>query len=454
MGKTYLETIVEYFHSYNVQDIDAQSLHQAKRCLIDYLGCSIYAAKHDCCPGLLDLIADMGPGKGMASIWGKPELTSPALAAFANAARTSNIELDDCSAIGASVHPGVYVWSAALAAWENSGANVEDVLRAVVFGYDVCLRMGLMATDKVRELGLHGPGLVGGLGAAATAGLLYGLNIEQLHNALALTASLLPVCPFVSFLEGADAKDFYGGWGAYLGMIAVEGAKKGLTGPAHILDGPKSLNAIFAGQKGTDVKPGEHFFINDTSFKEFSACHSVHPAMTVILDLQAKHSIDPQQIAEITVATYPYSYELDQGVGAELNPSSARLSLSYTVAYALIEGRLSPDAFTPEKLRDDRYLALRNRVIVKKYDAYGTGPFGIRGSIVTIRMRDGSVIRGETDAPRWKDAPSDAALVEKYRTLTADAITKEEQQFVVDFVFAIEKQDSLQPLVRVLRGVR
>ncbi|NLW16257.1 MAG: MmgE/PrpD family protein [Firmicutes bacterium] len=170
MGKTYLQDLVEYFHGYKVEDIDARSLHQVKRALIDYLGCSIYAAKHDCCPELLALIMAMGQGEGTASIWGQPQLVAPALAAFANGARTSNIELDDCSGIGASVHPGVYVWSAAFAAYEHTGAAVSDVLRAVVFGYDICLRLGLMATDKVRELGLHGPGLVGGLAAAATAG--------------------------------------------------------------------------------------------------------------------------------------------------------------------------------------------------------------------------------------------------------------------------------------------
>lgn len=453
MGNTYLQDLVDYFHSYSVEDIDAESLHKVKRSLIDYLGCTIYAAKHDCCPETLALIRAMGQGEGTASIWGQSERVLPALAAFANGARTSNIELDDCSGIGASVHPGVYVWSAALAAWEHTGANVQDVLRAVVFGYDICLRLGLLATAKVRELGLHGPGLVGGLAAAATAGLIYGLNPQQLHHALALAGSLLPVCPFVSFLEGADAKDFYGGWGAYLGLIAVQGAKQGLTGPLQILDGPKSLKAIFAGDKGMDVQPGAHFFINDISFKEFPACYSVHPAMTVVLDLLDQHPIDPAQIEGVMVATYPYSYELDQGVGADLNPSSARLSLSYTVAYTLLEGRLSPEAFTPKKLQDERYLALREKVKVERHDAYGTGPFARRGSIVSIHLKDGSVIQGETDAPRWKVPPADEELIGKFRALTHDTLSAEKQQFLVDFVFKLEEQTSLAPLISCLREI-
>ncbi len=451
MGNNYLQDLVGYFHSYKAQDIDAETLRQVKRTLIDYLGCSIYAAKHDCCPQLLNLIKSMGRGEGTTSIWGEREKVLPALAAFANGARTSNIELDDCSGIGASVHPGVYVWSAALAAGEHMEAAVADVLPAVVFGYDICMRLGLMATAKVRDLGLHGPGLVGGLAAAATAGMIYGLSPEQLQHALALAGSLLPLCPFVSFIEGADAKDFYGGWGAYLGLVAVEGAKQGLTGARGILDGPKSLKAIFADDRAADAPPGSHLYINDISFKEFPACYSVHPAMTVVLDLVEHHPIDPDQIQEVLVDTYPYSYDLDKGVGDDLNPSSARLSLSYTVAYALIEGCLSPEAFTPEKLRDERYLTLRKKIKVTKNEAYGAGPFGRRGCIISIRFQNGALIQGETDAPRWKVPPADDQLVDKFRTLTQGALTPEKQQLLLDFVWQLEKQTGLEPLLKCLR---
>lgn len=453
MANDYLLDIVEYFHGYKFEDIDSGALQQVKRGLLDYLGCSIYAAKHDSCPGLMELIAEMAPAKGVASVWAEQELTSPALATFANAARTSNIELDDGSGIGASVHPGVYVWSAALAAWEHTDASVNDVIRAVVFGYDVCLRMGLLATDQVRELGLHGPGLVGGLAAAATAGLVSGLNVEQLYNAISITASLLPVCPFISFLEGADAKDFYGGWGAYLAWTAVAAAEKGLTGPARILDGPKSLSAIFAGKKGKDVAPGAHFYIKDASFKEFPACYSVHPAMGLILDLQAKHDFKPEQITSVSVAAYPYAYELHQGVGPEMNPSSARLSLSYTVAYMLIEGELSPAAFTPENIRSAKYQALGEKITVKRHDAYGAGPFAVRGTIIEIQLLDGTVIKGETSGARWSTPPSDDELINKFSSLVVDALDEAEQQFLIDFVFNLDQQTTLQALIDLLRDI-
>jgi len=239
MEKSYFRGLAEFFHSYTFLDIDAATLHQVKRSLVNYLGGSIYTASHQSCNTLLDLIRELDPGKGEAYVWANKHSVTPLIAAFSNAARLSSLELNDGTK--ASAHPGIYVWSSVLATYQQYPTSVKDVIRAVVFGYDVCTRMALLSIERIRELGLHNPGFVGGLGAVAAAGLVRGLSVDQLCNAFGITAALLPLCPFVSFVEGADSKDLYGGWGAYLGMFAVEAAIRGLTGPEAILHGVKAL---------------------------------------------------------------------------------------------------------------------------------------------------------------------------------------------------------------------
>lgn len=437
----YISQLAGYFAGCRAEDFDEETRHQVRRCLLDYLGCAVFAAEHRCSQEFMELIAKLGPGEGKASVWGSKEKLSPMLAAFANAVRTSSIEMDDCSGIGASVHPGVYVMSSALAMWESQGAAEEDFIRAVVCGYDVCMRMGLLATEKVRELGLHGPGLVGGIAAAAAAGILKGLSAEKLYHALCITASLVPVCPFTSFMEGADAKDLYGGWGVYLGMFAVEAADLGLTGPRHILEGEKSLAWLFFGTQGIGEKPGTHFYINDISFKEFSACHSVHPAMTAIRQLLDEQPLDTDQIKRVVVRTYPYSYALNEGVKEPLNSSSARLSLAFTTSVALLEGELSPTAFLPEGLSDERYLRLSKKVKVEKNDGYGDGPFSIRGTGVTVYMEDGTVYEKEVTGSRWDQPPCDQELTRKFLILTEDGLNREEAQKVCSFAMEEGNRD-------------
>jgi 2-methylcitrate dehydratase PrpD len=445
--------ILDYFYDFPLSDVDDNAMHQLKRSLLDYLGCVVYAAAHDKCHGLVETILSLGSGTGTASVWASDRKASPGIAAFANATRTSNIELDDGSGMGASVHPGVYVWSAALAAWEDRRTPISEVLKAALFGYDVCSRMGLLATGKVRELGLHGPGLIGGLGAVATAGKLYGLTKEQLRHAFNIASTLLPLCPFVSFIQGADAKDLYGGWGVHLAFFAVEAARRGLTGPLGVLDGPKSLASLLDGEKGKDVKPGTHFYISNVAFKQYSACYSVHPAMSVVTDLTRKHNIDPSEIAEVAVATYPYSYDLSAGVRYPLNPSSGRLSLNYTVAYALYNGELPPSAFDECSLKDERYFELGKRIKVTRHNEYGEGPFGVRGCKISITMRDGTVYSGEAHGARWATPPSDEDLTGKFLSLTSGALPEDKIERLRSIAFGVDRLDSLDELTSILREV-
>lgn len=447
--RTYIQELAEYFADCRPETFTEETRHQARRCFLDYLGCAAFAGAHGCCRELVDLIGSLDGEQGKVMVWGEERTMSAPYAAFANAVRTAAIELDDCSGIGASVHPGVYVMSTVLALAQETETDEETCLKAVVFGYDICMRMGLLTTEQVRNLGLHGPGMMGGLAAAAAAGVMLGLNGKQLAQAISMTASLLPVCPFTSFMEGADAKDLYGGWGVYLGIFSAKAAARGMTGPKQVLAGEKSLSWLFAGDRGLDAGPGSHFYINDVSFKAFSACHSVHPAMSAVERLRERAVPDPAKIRHVTVSTYPYSYELNEGAREPFNASSARLSLSFTVAVALMEGELSPAAFLPDGLKDQRYLDLSRKISVEKNTSYGDGPFGIRGTKLRIEMEDGTVYEEEVTCAKWSEAPGDGELAGKFFGLTGDMLTSDEAERLRCLILE-EKPFRFEPVREIL----
>lgn len=450
---TYLHDLAEYFYNCRVSDFDEETRHQARRCLIDHIGCAVFPARYSMCEALVQQIMELVPqSPENVAVWGETAHTSAWAAAFANAVRTSNIELDDCSGIGASVHPGVYIWSSILAQAQVYHWNGSDILRGAVFGYDLCMRLGLLATAQMRDFGLHGPGFIGALGVAGSSALLLGLEPDGIENALCIAASLLPVCPFSSFMEGADSKDLYGGWGIALGIFAAQVAKRGLSGPKHILEGEKSLGKFFAGEKGLDVAPGSHFYINDISFKQFSACHSVHPAVTAVKRLLAREHFDPTEIAAVTISTYPYSYALNAGVQDPLTPSSARLCLPYTVAVTLSEGDLPPTAFFDQQIQDAKIDALRRKMEVVCNDAYGDGPFSIRGCGISIRLQDGRCLFEEATSCEWDTVPSDDALCRKFRTLAGDALTADELAQLEKTVLTFSPDSDILDITRILAG--
>ncbi|HHX29975.1 MAG TPA: MmgE/PrpD family protein [Clostridiaceae bacterium] len=450
----YYRDIAEHFMHLSFEELTDVTLQQVERSLINYAGASAFTAYEGCCDAMLDLIKNLNPaGSGKAGIWADSGSYSPLTAAFANAVRLSSLEHNDSTR--GSAHPGIYVWSAILATYEQYGASIPDLVRAVVFGYEASTRMALLAIEKVRELGLHPPGFVGALAVTSAAGLLRGLDMDQLLNAFGIAASLLPVCPFVSFVEGSDSKDLYGGWGAYLGLFAVEAASRGLTGPHTVLGGMKSLDSIFSGREGKDIPLGQPYFIDQLNIKEYAACFAVNPAVKTALALRQAHSIDYRDIESVLVDVYPYAYDLNEGVGRSYNTTSVRLSLYYTVAYALIEGALPPRAFLEDTIRDPKYRELQDRISTRRHDAYGEGPAGVRGCILEIRLKDGTALCGETDAAQSKCMMTDELMREKFDQLTAGALSPDLAAKLYALASDLREEDrDLAELTQILREIR
>lgn len=450
MTRTYWQRILDYYEALPFEALDAATVHQVKRSLLDYYGCAAYTAKHRCADGMVQLILDMS-APGEHRVLGETRRAAPAAAACANACRISNIEMDDGSGINAAVHPGLYVWTGALTAWQTRPCDMRTLIRAVVFGYDVSMRMGMLAAKSVSRYELHGPGFSGALGAVASGGMVLGLNRRQLESAFGIAGSLLPMCPFISFIKGTDSKDLYGGWGLYLAMMALEGAQRGLTGPADIFDGVKSLSAFFSDDRGKDTAMGRPYYINVIGFKEFPACLAVHPALICIQNLFGENQFQAAEIQRVVARVSPSAYKLSCGAPKQLTPTAARLSLPYTIAAALSEGALRPEAFTQERIDENRYAALMQRITIVENPEYGEEALGIRACAMTIRLRDGRELFSEARGIRWCDeGATDEGLIQKYHLLTEGVFTEQERARTLHDLMHLEEGGALPRLLSAL----
>lgn len=440
--------LLDFYRSASLRDLPEEAVRQAKRYVLDTVGCMLAAVED--CGAELAFIRDMGGG-GPCGVPGTELRLSAPQAAFAGSVLASALEMDDATSVGASVHPGCCVIPAALAAAESCGASGEDLLLAVLFGYDLCNRVGLMVTEQVRRLGLFGPGLVAPSCAAAVTGYIMGLDGERMANAFSIALSLSPLCPFSAFTDGADSKKFYTGWGVYTGVLAAGMAARGFTGPAHILEGEKSLASLFVRSRGDDLPPGDMTYALAVAFKDYSACMSVHAAMTAIEQLLREERFRPEDILSAEIETYPYACDLSR-LAETLTPVSARVSLPYAAAVMLTEGRLDPEAFTPDALRWERYLDLMARVQVRVGQEYGAGPFGKRGACVRLCLRDGREIANRVEAAKWGPSapPDDGALAAKFERITKTTVTQERREAILGEISGLEARSSLQALLALL----
>lgn len=444
----YIGSLIRHYRAVPPEELGREDLHQARRYLLDSVGCML-SSREDCRQEL-EFIRSMSPN-GECGVPGTGLRLSMALAAFGDSTLASAQEMDDLTSVGASVHPGCCVIPAALAAAERYGSSPRELLRAILLGYDLCNRLGLMATEKIRELGLYGPGLIAAPCAAAAAGMLMGLTEEQMEQGVSLALSLSPLCPFSAFTDGAGVKNLYAGWGTYLGVLASQLAQKGITGPEDILDGEKSLRGIFASSKGRDVPERDGRFARAINFKDYSGCFSIHAVMTAIETLQQREKVCPEEILSVEIGTYPYACDLDR-LTRHLTPISARTSISYTAAVMLRQGRLDPDAFRPDRLEDPQTLALMEKIRVEREESFGAGPFGKRGCKLRVRMRDGREFSCQVDAAKWtgESPAADGELRDKFRRLNEKTIKKERLEALVEMIFHIDDQEDLQGLFSLL----
>jgi 2-methylcitrate dehydratase PrpD len=454
MTKYFLDRLASLCADATYEMLPDSTIYQAKRCALDLLGCALGAMALGCNRGLADYVAGLG-GRREAPIWGSGTCVPSAHAALVNGSVAHHLELDD-GHLEAASHPGISVVPAALAVAEMTGASGRELLRAIVLGYEVCIRSGLAVAAGIREHGVHGPGMMGPLGAAAAASILLRLPEPQIAAALATAGSVLPVSPYESFVEGTPSKDLYGGWAGFSGILATELARCGMDGPHRFVEGKRSVGQLLLHGKVRDADSllanlGQPFLIEHIYFKPFAASRAVQPAVTGILELAEEYRFSADDVESVEVETYPFSAGLSEDSTLQ-TPVAARLNIPYAVAAALRRGGLGPGDFTPDALSDEGTLSLASRVKVSTAERYGAGSGGARASVVSVRLRDGRVVTTEIIYSRWDRhrPPSDDELVGKFDKLAEQVLRPDRIAQVKATIWSLETCQDLHCLPGLL----
>lgn len=458
MTNTYFKSIASYFADLDISELPESAVTRLKWSLANYVAQRALSSSMDTCSGIVEMYRNMRTQACLHGVWGRHcdagESFVPADRAFLNACRISNLELDDSTR--GSVHPGSYIWSAVLAEHMKEEIPSDTIIRAVLLGYDVTTRAAMLGEKKAISMGLHAPGVFGALGTAAAVALIKSRDltlekkIDAILDAIGLSASLMPFCPFTSFIEGSDSKDLYGGWGTYLGVIAGEASAHGLTGPRNILSGIKSLDSLFTSETGTDISLGKPYMIELLNVKQYPACFSVIPASNAARLIRDVCDLSLDDIDSIEIYSYPYSVDIDPKSN-ELNPTSARLSIAYNVITTLDKGEVSVDAFKDPDLMPLEYQRLMRRTSVIADESYGRGTDARRAARVVINCADGRTIEREFNAGNVAggsgEGLTEASYKSRFLDLTVSILGEDKATDVYDLIMEPDMLPELSDVV-------
>jgi 2-methylcitrate dehydratase PrpD len=267
---------------------------------------------------------------GTASVWFAGQSLSAAGAAFCNAAAASALDLDDGNRL-ARGHPGAAVIPAALATAEDTGADAEALLAAIVTGYDVAIAVAAERGFYARS------GLWCGYGAVAAAAALRRTPADRLAHALAISGMTAP--DLLSVADGTPYPPSLGNdvkegipWATATALAALELAEAGSTGPLDLLDHAPHHRAagIFARLAGPPA-------VAATYFKFHCCCRHIHAPIEALLAVMADHSLPPQAIDAVEVHTYRGAFNLSNRV-APANLVDVQYSIPYCLGLIALEG--------------------------------------------------------------------------------------------------------------------
>ena len=287
--------------------------------------------------------------------------TSAVNAALANGMFGHADETDDFEPV-TKTHPGCSVVPSALAMAEREGSSGEELLRAVVLGYDVCCRfLYALGPDLVRGGHRSAEGTGSTMGSAAAAASIAKLSEAGMRYVLSYAAQQTSgLWSWVRDVEHVEKAFDFSGMGARNGVTAVTMVQEGFTGVWDILEGEHNVLDALSPSPSPDemVKGlGSRFFITETAIKPYPVGYPIQAALDAFFVLHRQHGLTVADVASITV-NLP-----EDGARIVNGRSMPDVNCQHMIALALIDGSVTFEStHSYERMSDPEVLAVKERV--------------------------------------------------------------------------------------------
>jgi len=445
----------QYAATIHHHDLPAEVEARTRFLILDLLG-NIVRGRHDAesSAPLMAAARAMGLATGNHAVFGESSRWSPAGAALLNGAFAHSLDFDDTHAAG-TLHPGAPVIPAALAAAELTSASGQDVIAAIVAGYEVTNRLALaLPGGDHYDRGYHPTATCGVFGAAAAAARVMGMSAAQIEDALGIALS--QSAGSLQFLKnGAWTKRFQVGWAAMAGLSAALLAREGFRGAAEALEGQAGFLRAYAPNPNPQRALqglGTQYELMETAVKPYPSCRYGHANVDAALALRAEHGIRAEEIESVTMGLPNKGMML---VGAPLaykqNPQNVvdgQFSGPFVVACALAHGHFGWDSYPQMNAPELR--ALMPKISCEEDpDIQAEFPANMSGKL-TIRAR-GQVFSKTVVVPKGEPANflTEEELRAKFHGLADAVLGADGARLLADAVVGLAAAPNVNALMRL-----
>jgi 2-methylcitrate dehydratase len=442
--------------SLNFRQLSPEAVYQAKRFLLDSVGCALGGYQQHDVKIALEVLDEIA-GKGPATVIGTGKKMDAVSASLANGLMIRCMDYNDIYWKQDPSHPSD-IFPAAIAGCERAKSDGKELIVGIVLGHEFEMRLCEAAFPGIRERGWHHATLTAFV-SPIVAGRALDLPWQQIQHAIGISASRHCTLGAVTAGKLTMMKNTVDPMATQSGMLAALMAEKGYTGPEHVIDGKEGLTHCFGPEWKLNLLTdglGESWRITQCGMKFFPTEALTHAPISAVLDLVKEHDLHPENVEKIQIRSLARAADIlsDPSKYDPHTKETADHSLPYVIAAALAERQVTPAQFEMAKIMDPRIRAQLKKVeVVADPEIEKVFP-ALQRVIVNITTVDGKNFTKQLDYPKGdpRNPLSDAEIEEKFAALADGVLSKKAQEKLKDAIWNLEKVRSVSKLMALMKA--
>lgn len=450
---TLARRIARYACNLSISDIPRPVVACVRQRFIDSLACILGAFGAQPVQVAIALATQMQ--QSASTVFGADVRTTPDLAAFANGIMVRFLDYNDGYMGREPGHPSDSI-PACLALAEAEGANGAELVTAIVIAYEIQMRL-----QDAASLNKRGWDHVNYLNVAMAAAASRLMRLDESRTEQAINIALSAHLALRQVRSGtlSDWKGCSAANATRNAIFSTQLARHGMTGPAPVFEGEMGFFKQVSGGFELNVdafgnRQNGDFAILRSLTKTFPTNGELHTAVWAALDLRARID-DLTAIAAIHIQTSEFNCRVlaDAEKWRPQTRETADHSLPYNVARALLDGDITLDTYSAERIADPRAISLMNNTTVSEDKALTQLFPRHLANRVSVTLVSGETLTSEMiSGPGSLETPmNDADFERKFRRMATPHIDRIAQDEVLDFVSTLERRHDYVSLFSAMR---
>lgn len=443
LGLGVTKRLGEFIAGIQYSDLSDAARHEAKRAVLDWLGCALAGSKHPTPQILIKTLKDLGSYPA-TTVFGQRDLKFSLLdAAVANGQMGHVLDFDDTHLGGVILHTATASLPALLALGEKRQSTGQDLIVALAAAFEAGIRTG-QAMPRHHHGGWHLTGTLGTIAASAGSARLLGLDGKQTIYALGIGATQ---AAGMQQNRGSDCKSFHAGKSAYHGVLAASLAANGFNSSPEILDGNLGFVRIYSSTQNLDALTkdlGKTWLITGNGYKPYACGVVLHPLIDAAIKASKSSGFAASELTSLAVLVHPDVIRIT-GVDQPGSGLMSKFSANHAAAVAYIDQAGGVLQFTNERAQDPGVQALRKIVTVTP-----SKDLRLDQAVAIVTTKSGQRFEAKIEHATGTVANpmSDKDLEAKFMGNAVNAIGEVRSKQVVELVWGLEQLKDVALLCR------